>query len=231
MMLINWLIVGGVVGFGLISVLVWWLNKKKSYRFLFRVWSKDLSSSRVVKARITINKQNKNLRMFTFEHNPSSLVMRDPQHTTNGKPERWVTPDESGEYQYLSPNPNSPIDKTRYMQTRLHPVNRQLALEQFRNNQNRYEPASNSAFITAVGMIILAIIIAIGSLYGMINLVRYGETINDNVHTMKGLQDGFGSVMLDFTNVMEITTGNLAFIYGQIGGNSTVIRPVTGFQP
>ena len=144
-----------VVFFMTLGVIVWRLNVRKKYRFVFRVWSKDLSTSRLVKARITIDKENKNMRHFTFgDINPSMLVLRDPVTYSNGVAERWVIVDENGDYQYLSTVNKiysskevvdektgksilKPIDDFKYMQTRLHPVNKMLAFEQMRNNQKR----------------------------------------------------------------------------------------------
>ena len=233
-----------VVVFGLFGVLVWFLNQKQKYRFVFRVWAKDLTSSHLVKGRITIDKNNKNKRSFTFKNNPSVLVMRDPAHWVNGKPERWVVSDESGEYQYLNPvkstfkrdsaevTSGKPIDDTLYMKTRLNPVNKMLSLEQMRNNQERYNPINNAMAGVIFGIIVFGVMLAIGIIYGMGTLVKHSQTLNDNIHTMKDTQSSSAAFMIEFAEIMKESTLNLGYIYGQLQGEGVnITRSVDGFRP
>lgn len=245
-------IVAIVIGlFSVGGIVTYLIYKKRKFRFDFRVWAKDLSSSRIVKARITANKENKNKKEFTFKTNPSVLTMRDPVHYSGGRPERWALPDESGEYQYLSPVnklfkreqieikdkdgnitlADNPIDKEVYMKTRLHPVNRQLALEQFRNNQKRYDVGSGVVAGMVFGGILLAILLAVGIIYSTGSMLKYGESISDNVKAMRDTSANNNAAMLLTVEALSETTNNLGYIYGQLNGNVSVVRPVDGFRP
>lgn len=246
---VNIFIVLAVLFFGLLGVVIWYFNRRSKFRFHFRVWSKDLTSSRLVKARITVDKENKNMRNFTFGDNPSSLVMRDPAHWNNGRSERWVISDESGEYQYLSPASRplvssevvtvdgkpvksvKAIDDARYLQARLHPTNRMLALEQMRNNQKRYDDNKSTGAGFVFGAILLGIIVAVGIIYGMTTLVKHSDSINDNIHTMQETSGAMGSSLLDFAEIMQQTSANLGYIYGQLNNGTNITRTVGGFQP
>ena len=238
-----------VLFFGLSGVTIWYFNRRSKFRFSFRVWSKDLISSRVVKARITVDKENKNKRSFTFKDNPSILVMRDPSHWSNGRSERWVLADESGEYQYINPvgklltykdqvlengemnTKIKPVDDVLYLQTRLKPTNKMLALEQMRNNQKRYDGANGAVAAVVFGAIMLGILIAVGNIYATGTMIKHSDVINDNVNVMKDIQEGYSSFMIDFSEVMETTTLNLGYIYGQINEGVNITRPVDGYRP
>jgi len=237
-----------VVLFGSIGVFVFVMNRRRKFRFSFRVWSKDLTSSREIKARITIDKENKNKRSFTFKDNFSILIMRDPTHWFNGKAERWVLADESGEYQYMSPVGKlltytdqvevngemktviKPIDNIKYLQTRMHPTNKMLALEQMRNNQRRYDGANGAVAAVVFGAIMLGILLAVGIIYGMGTLVKHSDTVNDNIKVMKETASANSDFMLKFADVMKETTLNLGYMIGQMSGDN-VTRVVDGFRP
>jgi len=241
----GYIITGVVIVFSLAGGVVWWAYNKNKFRFSFRVWAKDLSTSRLVKARISVNKENKHKKEFTFKNNPSILTMREPQHWSNGKSERWVYPDESGEYQYLSPvsklltskdvdNNVKAIDNVRYMQTRLNPVNRQLALEQFRNNQKRYDATNTAVMGTVFGAIILAVFIMIGIIYGMGTIAKANNAVSENVKHLRDMSAQTDSNTIKILESQSEITTNLAYIYGTISGdvsNGSVVRPVDGFRP
>lgn len=237
--------------FGVLIVfggLFYWLIQKRSYKHIFRVWSRDLSNSYVVKAKISVDKDNKSNRVFSFKNNPSILIMRDPQHWSAGKSERWVTPDESGEYQYLSPasrpllskevvDPTTnrsivkAVDDARYLQTRLHPVDKQLSLEQMRNNQKRYEVTDKAALVTFMSLLALAAILGILLIYSAGVLVKNAKAVGETMTTFKETIASHDANTLQIINGMRELTENLGYIYGQLNGNVTVYRPVGGVTP
>ena len=240
----GFLIVGFVLLLGIGGVGFYLLYRRSNFKHVFRVWSRDLSSSVIVRAKIEVDKENKSSRIFVFKDNPSRLILRDPQHWNNGKPERWVVPDESGEYQYLSPSSKvllarevvdpttnkstvKAIDDARYMQTRLHPVDKQLALEAMRNNQKRYETTDKAGIITFMSLIVLAAIIMIAGIYifsvATKNIVALGDSASD----LKDMASIQGSNTIKIVESMRDVTNNLGYIVGQLSGNNTVYRPLT----
>ena len=227
----GFIIVGVVIFLSLIGVLIWWIATRNRYRFNFRVWSKDLKSSYIVRAKISIDKENKNSRLFTFTNNPSELIMKDPVHWDKGKPERWVIADESGAYQYISPDKLVPIDDVDYIRTRLHPIDKQLALEGMRNGQKRYEHTDKVGIIAFISLIVLCAILILGMIYGLGVITKNANSVGDNSRILKDMQMGHDSNTIQILESMKEVTNNLAYIYGQISGNNTIVRPVTGFQP
>lgn len=224
------------------------LVRKRSYKHKFRVWSRDLANSYIVKAKISVDKENKRNRVFVFQNNPSVLVMRDAVHYSNGKSERWVTPDESGEYQYLSPasrpllskevvDPTTnrsvvkAVDDARYLQTRMHPVDKQLMAEQMRNNMTRYQVTDKAALAAFMGLLALAAILGILLIYSSGVLVKNAKAVGETMNTFKETMSSHDSNTLKILDGMKEITYNLGYIYSQLNGNSTVYRPVGGVTP
>lgn len=237
----------GLVFFLSLGGLVWWIASKSKYRFIFWVWSKDLSSHVTIKAKLAVDPDNKSNRVFRFKNNPSILIMRDPQHWDKNKPVRWVVPDETGEYQYISPVNKllkysdvsekgepilKPIDDARYIKTRLHPVDKQLYCEQIRNNQKRYENKDPVQLATILGLIGLAAVLIIGMIYGIGIQVKNGNAVAENSKVLKDSSAAHDAASLKIVESMRETTNNLAYIYGQIyDSNVSVVRPVGGVKP
>jgi len=228
------LIIAGVfLLFVIVGGIAWYAIVRGKFRFDFRVWSKDLKSSYLAKARISIDKENKNNRLFTFKNNPSRLIMRDPVHWAKGKPERWVIADESGEYQYLAPDKTNPIDDKVYMSTRMHPVDKQLAIEGIRNAQKRYETDSKVGLVAFMSLIALCAVLIIGMIYGIGVLTKNANAVGDNSRILKDMQVSHDANTIRILESMQIVTNNLAYIYGQINGDSNVsiVVPIGGVKP
>ena len=169
--------------------------------------------------------------LFTFSNNPSELIMKDPVHWNKGKPERWVVADESGSYQYMSPAGVKPIDDVDYMRTRLHPIDKQLALEGMRNSQKRYETNDKVGLVVFMSLIVLCAILILGIIYGLGVVTKNANSVGDNSRILKDMQMSHDANTIDILESMKEVTNNLAYIYGQVGGNQSIIRPVGGFTP
>jgi len=224
------------------------LIRNKTYRHKFRVWSRDLANSYIVKAKISVDKENSRNRVFVFKNNPTVLVMRDATHYFNGKPERWVTPDESGEFKYLSPSSRpllskevvdpttnksvvKAVDDARYLQTRMHPTNKQLMAEQMRNNMKRYQVTDKTALAAFMGLLALAAILGILLIYSSGVLVKNAKAVGETMNTFKTTMADHDANTLRIVEAMKETTNNLGYIYAQLNGNNTVYRPVVGVKP
>ena len=239
----GFLIVGFVLLLGIGGLGFYLLYRRSNYKHNFRVWSRDLSSSQVVRAKIEVDKENKSNRVFVFRDNPSILILRDPQHWSKGKPERWVIPDESGEFQYLSPCSKvllskevvdkttnksvvKAIDDARYMQTRLHPIDKQLALEAMRNNQKRYELTDKAGIITFMSLIVLSAIIMIGGIYIFTVATKNIVALGDSATDLKATATINGANTILIVEGMSEVTSNLGYVIGQLKGDTTLYRPI-----
>lgn len=219
---------------------IYFLSRRSKYKYLFWVWSPDLSTHKEVKAKLLIDKNNVNHRYFGFKDNPSRLVMRDPQHWSGSRPVRWVILDENGEYQYISPvnkllkvksgDELKPIDDSRYLQTRIYPVERSLALEQLRNTQDRYTKPESVSLATMVSLVALAAVLIIGTIYGIGVFTKSSGEIADVVDTVSKMQSAHNANSLKILESMQLLTENLALMHYQLG-NSSFTRSVGGYQP
>jgi len=63
----GFLIVGFVLLLGIGGLGFYLLYRRSNYKHNFRVWSRDLSSSQVVRAKIEVDKENKSNRVFVSE--------------------------------------------------------------------------------------------------------------------------------------------------------------------
>lgn len=235
------LIVGGT-GF-------YFLVQSRKYKIVFRVWSRDLANSYLTKARIQVDKENKRNKVFVFKNNSTVLTMREAKHWENGKPIRWVTPDESGEFKYLSPASRpllskevidsstgtstvKAVDDARYLQTRMHPEDKQLMAEQMRNNMTRYQITDKAALASFMSLLALAAILGILLIYSAGVLVKNAKAVGETMSTFKETMASHDANTLKILESMRDVTNNLGYIYSQLNDdNVTVFRPVGGVTP
>jgi len=118
------------------------------------------------------------------------------------------------------------IDDARYMQTRLHPIDKQLALEAMRNNQKRYELTDKVGIITFMSLIVLSAIIMIGGIYIFTVATKNIVALGDSATDLKATATINGANTILIVEGMSEVTSNLGYVIGQLKGNTTLYRPL-----
>ena len=149
-----------IVAVGILSVLgglVWWFLTKNTYKFLFKLTSRDGRVERTVKAKMINDPDNKRIKKFQFKDNPTLLPVREPDAHFNGKAMRRITYNVEGEYVYLK---GYKVNEDNYIKSSLEPTPKALALYQMQANQRRnpiVDKAQTFAFISSIIMLILVL--------------------------------------------------------------------------
>jgi hypothetical protein len=223
-MVVSGLSIGGfaIVGITLFvcvgGLLLWLLANKKKYSFVFLLYSTDLKSSNIIKAKIVKDKNNDKLRHFVFKENNSKLEVREPNGFFNGKPVREITFDNTGDYVYLSKQKSE-----GFVNYSMDPTDKNLYLHMMKDNANKYPLIDKSVMMAFAGLIIIGIFIVVGFIYVFASHVKMGAMLQDTASTIKDIS----STNIGIADAQLRTSENLLLV-ASAQSNSTIKRDLGG---
>lgn len=215
---------GYLIVFGTVILLVgatffylWY--QKNQYRHVFRLYSKDLQSSRLIKARIKTDESNKKYQYFYFKENNSRLEIQAPNHTENGKPVRLITYLDTGDFIYLK---NPVLNDSEELEYALKPTHKTLYLQMLKDNQNKY-PLFNKALMLSYGaLVIIGIFIVVGFIYTFASNVEQGEQLIElgkaNQEIVSGINTASNNLVVSSNSIYSA----VSLLY-----NGTISRPLS----
>lgn len=216
------LVIGAVIlCIGGLGIYLLW--RKSQYRHVFRLFNTDLTSSRIIKARIKTDESNKKYQYYHFKENNTRLSIESPNNTEEGKPIRYITYDENGDFIYLS---TPKLNKDHYIEYSLKPTHKTLYLQMLKDNQSKY-PLFNKALMLSYGaLILIGLMIVVGFIYTFATNVKQGnqlvELSQQNQEVVNSM-NGISKSLVDSSNSIYAA---VSLLY-----NGTINRPLQGFTP
>lgn len=205
---------------GLAFYLIW---QKNRYRHFFRLFSIDMMTSRIIKARIKTDESNKKYQYFYFRENNTRLEIQAPHHTESGKPIRWITYDDTGDFVYI----NKPtVDREKHLEYSLKPTHKTLYLQMLKDNQSKYPLLNKGLMLSYGALIIVGLLIVVGFIYTFATNVKQAEQLVELSKThseMLSEQTGIAKAM--------VTSSNSIYSAVSLLYNGTINRPLGGVTP
>jgi hypothetical protein len=215
---IGYAIVLGTVVLCIGGYLFYRLWQKNRYRHQFRLYSTDLSNSRLIKARIKTDESNKKYQYFYFKENNSRLEIQSPNGSEEGRPIRNITYSDTGDFIYL----NKPVlNKDKALEYELKPTHKTLYLQMLKDNQNKY-PLLNKALMASFGaIVVVGLMIVVGFIYTFASNIEQGKQLVDLSATnneVMGQMNNVANSLVESSNAIYSAT---SLLY-----NGTLVRPL-----
>lgn len=186
-------IIGGVILFIVVMALVFWYftrTKGSGKKYDFLLYNNDGTIARMIKARVGVDKENKQRKVFIFPDNDTTLTIRAPTFYLDGKPIREITMGDRSQYVYLE---GKGIDKEKHLKSSM--ISEEIALlssQIIENNREFENPMQKTTAALIIGMAVIALIIMIGNIYATITLVGNSKDMlavaKENSKTTSGLE-------------------------------------------
>jgi len=204
------LLVGGTIFY------VMW--NKSRFRHVFRLYSTDLQSSRLIKARIKTDSTNKKYQYFFFKENNSRLEILAPHHTENGKPVRLITYDDTGDFVYLM---KPTVDREKHLEYSLKPTHKTLYLQMLKDNQSKYPLLNKGLMLSYGALIIVGLMIVVGFIYTFATNVKQADQLVELSKTHQEMMSESNKISNNL-----VTSSNSIYSAVSLLYNGTIQRPL-----
>lgn len=191
----NIMAVVGLALFGfmlLMGGVFWYFNRSKGSgkKYPFLLYNRDGSLAKKIDAKIVIDKEQKNRKVFVFESYDTKLQITPPTFYLDNVGYRQVTPGNRGELVYLKKNK---ITDEGYYETNMESEDVAVLSSMIVENSKEFEnPMQKTTAALVIGMAVIALLIMIGNVYAVVSLVsNSGEMLSiaqENSKTISGLK-------------------------------------------
>lgn len=214
---IGFAIVIGVVVLCGIGGILYWVFLKGQYKHRFRLYSADMKNSRLIKGKIKTDKSNKKYKYFSFQENGSVLEIQEPSFWEDGKPVRYITYDDNGEFIYIK---KASLDKSELKHT-LKPTHKTVFLQMLKDNQVKYPLLDKTIMATWGAIIIVALLIVVGFIYTFASNIKQAEQLIE----LAKVNGEFSKEMSEASGAM-VTSSNSIYSAVSLLYNGTINRPL-----